>query len=56
MTHQVVQDLVTNDLNHLERGQRRHGIDKHVAMDADKVFGVQDAVFILVAQTTNPEE
>ena len=46
-THQVVQDLLPDDLHHLERGQRRHRVHEHVAMDADEVLRVQDAVLIL---------
>ena len=46
-THQVVQDLLPDDLHHLERGQRRHRVYEHVAMDADEVLRVQDAVLIL---------
>jgi hypothetical protein len=36
----VIEDLVTDDLDHLEGGQRRHGIHEHVAVDADEVLGV----------------
>ena len=47
MTYQVVEDLVTDDAGHLEALLARHRVDDEVAMDADKVLGVEDAVFVL---------
>jgi hypothetical protein len=43
----VVQNLVPDHLDHLERGQRRDTVDEHVAVDADEVLRVEDAVLIL---------
>ena len=43
----MVQDLVTDNANHVERGLGGHGIHEDVTMDANKVLRVQDAVFIL---------
>jgi hypothetical protein len=37
-TYEMIQNLVTNDLNHLERGEVLDGIDEHVAMDADEML------------------
>jgi hypothetical protein len=34
-TYKVVQDFVTDDLDHLKRLFGRNRVDKHVAMDAD---------------------
>ena len=43
----MVQDLVANDLHHLEALGRGDRVHEHVAMNADKVLRVQDAVLIL---------
>ncbi len=45
--YQVVEDLVTQDPDHLERLLGSDRVDEHVAMDADEVFRVQYRVFIL---------
>ena len=45
--YQVVEDFVPKDADHLEGLLGSNGIDEHVAMDADEVLGVQDAVFVL---------
>lgn len=45
--HQVVQNLVSDYLHHFEGCQGRHGVHEHVAVNADEVLGVQDAVLIL---------
>jgi hypothetical protein len=50
-TYKVVQDLITNDARHLEALLRGNRIDDHVAMNADKVLGVENAVFILQSGT-----
>lgn len=43
----MIQNLVANNGNHLKRLARGNGVHDHVAMDADEVFRVQDAVLIL---------
>jgi len=43
----VVQDLVADDLDHLKRLLRRDAVDEHVAVDADEVLRVEDAVLVL---------
>lgn len=43
----VVEYLITNDLDHLVRLFGSDGIDEDVAMDADKVLRVQDAILVL---------
>jgi len=45
--YQVVQDLVAKDADYLKGLPGSNRIDEHVAMDADEVLGVQDAVFVL---------
>ncbi len=45
----MIQNLVADDLYHLKGGDRGDGVGDHVAMDADKVLRVQDAVFVLAA-------
>jgi hypothetical protein len=37
-TYQMIQDLVLDDLNHLERLHRSNRINKHVAMDTDEML------------------
>lgn len=46
-TYQVVENLVPNDADHLEALLAADRVDDHVAVDADEVFGVEDAVFVL---------
>ena len=43
----MVENLVPQDPNHVIRLLRRDRVDQHVTMNADEVFGVQDAVFVL---------
>jgi hypothetical protein len=43
----VVEDLVADDAGHFEALFRGYRVDDHVAMDADEVFRIEDAVFIL---------
>jgi hypothetical protein len=43
----VVEDLVADDAGHFEALLRGYRVDDHVAMDADEVFRIEDAVFIL---------
>lgn len=47
-TDKVVQNLVPDDLDHLKGRHRLDRVHQHVAMDADKVLRVQDAVLILL--------
>ena len=46
-TYQVVQDLVSDDAHHLEALLAADRVDDHVAVDANEVLGVEDAVFVL---------
>jgi hypothetical protein len=46
-TYQVVQDLVADDPGHLEALLAGDRVHDHVAVDADEVLGVENAVFIL---------
>lgn len=46
-TYQVVQDLIPDDAHHLEALLAADRVDDHVAVDANEVLGVKDAVFIL---------
>lgn len=46
-TYQVIQNLVPNDAHHLETLLAAHRVDNHVAMDADEVFRVENAVLVL---------
>ena len=45
--YQMIEDLIPQDADHLEGLPGSDGVDEHVAMDADKVLGVEDAVFVL---------
>lgn len=47
MTYEVIEDLVSNNLDHLEGCGRSYGIDKDVTMDTDEVLGIQNGVLIL---------
>ena len=51
-SYKVVKDLFPNHLDHLERGERGYRVDEHVAMNADEVLRVQDAVFVLFRNTS----
>lgn len=43
----MVQDLISNNAHHLEALLAADRVDDHVAVDANEVLGVEDAVFIL---------
>jgi hypothetical protein len=43
----MVEDLVADDARHFEALLAGDRVDDHVAMDADEVFRVEDAVLIL---------
>lgn len=43
----MVQDLIPDDAHHLEALLAADRVDDHVAVDANEVLGVKDAVFIL---------
>jgi len=45
--YKVVQDLVPDDAHHLEALLAADRVDDHVAVNADKVLGVEDAVLVL---------
>ena len=47
-THEVVEDLVTNDSRHLETLLACNGVDNHIAVDTNEVLGVKNAILILV--------
>jgi hypothetical protein len=46
-TYEVVEDLVADDSRHFEALLAGDRVDNHVAMDADEVFRVEDAVLVL---------
>lgn len=46
----MVEDLVANDAHHLKRLLRADRVDKHVAVDANEVLGIENRVFILLRQ------
>lgn len=46
-TYEVVQQLLADNLHHLEGGFGGHRVDKHIAVDADEVLAVHDTVLIL---------
>ena len=48
-----IDDLVVHDLDHVEGLARRHRVDEHEAMDADRVLRVQDRVLVLCTTTSN---
>ena len=43
----MVEDLITQDPNHLKRLPGSNRVDEHVAVNANEMLRVQDAVFIL---------
>lgn len=43
----MVEDLISDNSEHFKGLAGRDGVDDHVAVDADEVFRVEDAVFIL---------
>jgi hypothetical protein len=46
-THEVVENLVADDARHLEALLAGDRVDNHVAMDANEVLRVEDAILIL---------
>jgi len=49
----MVEDLVANDLHHLKGLQRRHTVHQHVAVGADHLLRIEDAVLILAGCVDN---
>ena len=56
MAHQVIEDLLADDAHHLKRLLGCHRVDQHVAVDADKVLGVEYAVLILAPSAPAPHD
>ena len=54
VAYQVVQNLVSDDLYHIEGGSRIDRVNDHVAMNANEMFGIEYAVFILFRNNKNP--
>lgn len=52
-TYQVVQQLLADNLHHLEGGFGGHGVDKHIAVDANEVLAVHDTVLILYTSVSS---
>jgi hypothetical protein len=46
-TYKVIENLVTNDACHFKALLAGDRVDNHVAMDADEMFRVENAVLIL---------
>lgn len=46
-TYQVVQDLVSDDLDHLKGLRRSYRVHKHVPVDPNEVLRVENTVLIL---------
>ena len=46
-TYKMVEDLVAQDADHVKGLLGSDRVNEHVAMNADEMFGVEDAVFIL---------
>lgn len=46
----MVEDLVANDGDHLKRLPGGNGVNDHVAMDANEVLRVEDAVLVLAGR------
>ena len=49
----MVQDLVSDDPDHLEGLLRRDRVHEHISMDPNEMLGVQHAVFILERACTS---
>ena len=43
----MIQDFISDDLNHLKGLRRCYGIHEHVPMDPNEMLRVEDTVFIL---------
>lgn len=46
----MVQDLIANDAHHFEALLAADRVDDHVAVDADEVLAVEDAVLVLAGR------
>ena len=46
----MIQDLVPDDADHLKRLAGSDGVDEHIAMDANEVLRVQQAVLVLLVK------
>lgn len=45
----MIENLVSYDSDHLEALLACNGVDNHVAMDADEMLAVENAVFVLAS-------
>ena len=45
--YQVVQNFIPNDTDHVKRLTRGNRVDKHISMDTDEMFRVQDTILVL---------
>lgn len=52
----MIQDLVAQDADDVEGLPGSNGVDKHVAMDADEVLGVQNAIFVLERRASQADD
>lgn len=43
----MIEDFVPQDAYHIKRLLRCDRVDQHVAMNTNKMLGIQDAVFVL---------
>jgi hypothetical protein len=48
VAYQVIEDFISNDADHFERCFGTNRVHEHVAMNANKVLGLHDAVFVLL--------
>lgn len=46
--YHVVQNLITNDSDHLKALLAADAVDNHVSMNTDEVLAVQDGIFVLL--------
>ena len=50
-SYQVAENLMSNNLDHVERYAGAHRVQNHVTMNADEMLRVEDAVFVLQQST-----
>lgn len=50
-THEVIENLIADNARHFEALLARNRVDDHVAVNADEVLRVEDAILILARES-----
>lgn len=54
-THEVIENLIADNARHFEALLARNRVDDHVAVNADEVLRVEDAILILARESLSAD-